>query len=188
MDAVARNGSNTDEGSGKSPPKVTPESIRRGQRLEQWLTEHDFNPSSFAKEAGINKMTVSLYMKGELDIANMQQRTVEKLLAAMHVSDSWAQDFFEIPAEQRSAWRTFRDPPWGSGESEVQRVITFSLDAPLFGEGYTGPVGALTTYDPANHSQGLMLTRLPGRYVVAMLDALPGQAEVLGQFLGVAPA
>lgn len=178
-----------DEGKRKRRSQLTPESARRGQLLERWLSENDYDQAEFGRDAGISKMTMSLYTRGELDIANMHQRTVEKLLTAMHVSDTWAWEYFEIPEARRAYWRTFRELPFGHGDEVPQgTVVTRVLDAPLSGEGYTAPVGATVTYDASNQLHGLLLTRLPGRYVVALIDALPIQGEVLGQFLTCSPA
>ncbi|WP_147364002.1 helix-turn-helix domain-containing protein [Deinococcus cavernae] len=179
-----------DEGSGKEARKYVPtaESVRRGQRLEQWLKEHEFEASEFSREANISKMSISLYLQGKLDVANMRQRTVEKLLGAMHVSDSWAWTFFDIPEARRKEWRTFRDAPMGHGEEAPQQVVTFLLDASLSGEGYALPEGTTLTLDPLSLTRGLLVCRLPGRYVLARPDAVPAQGEVLGQLVKVAPA
>lgn len=166
----------------------TPESIRRGEKLRQWLEQHGYDMADFARDSGISKMSVGLYVRGDLDIANMHQRTVEKLLTAMHVSDSWAWAYFEIGDARRAYWRTFREPPMGHGEEPPQGLqVVLTLDAPLSGEGYTAPAGARVTYDQGNVLHGALLVRLPGRYVVARQDALPTAGEVLGEFLGVAP-
>lgn len=175
----------------KAKPVPTPEALRRGRALQSWLDEQEFEAAAFAREAGISKMSVGMYLRGELDIANMHQRTVEKLLAAMHVSDAWAWDYFEIPETRRSHWRTFREAPMGAGtsdeEGQQQRVVLV-LDGPMFGEGYAAPEGTLVTYDPTVKIHGLLVTKLPGRYVLAMADALPNSGVVLGQFLAAAPA
>ncbi|MFD2610131.1 hypothetical protein ACFSR9_11880 [Deinococcus taklimakanensis] len=166
----------------------TPESIRRGSLLGKWLEKHDYDSAEFARDAKISKMTMTLYLRGDLDVANMHQRTVEKLLTAMHVSDSWAWDYFEIPSARRTYWRTFREAPMGHGEETPQEQVTITLDMPMSGEGYAAPVGAKVTYDPQNVMHGLLLSKLAGRYVLSLIDALPQQGQVLGQFISCVPA
>lgn len=187
---VEASGHNQDKSGARAKREYqpTPESVRRGQLLLRWLEQHDYDQAQFSRDSGISKMTVGLYVKGDLDIANMHQRTVEKLLTAMHVSDTWAWEYFEIPAARRVYWRTFREAPMGHGEEPPQGLVaTLELDAPLGGEGFTAPAGALVSYDSGNVLHGLLLVRLPGRYVVARQDALPTAGEVLGEFLGTTP-
>lgn len=176
------------DGADDKRSKATVESLERGRLLEQWLDEHELDSAELSRMAKISKMTMRLYIRGELDIANMHQRTVEKLLTAMHVSDAWAWEYFKIPPARRVFWRTFRKPPLGHGEEAPQGLISFELDAPMSGEGYAAPAGAWVTYNPHNKLHGPLLTRLTGRYVVALIDAVPGQAEVLGQYLAVSPS
>lgn len=166
----------------------TAESIRRGQALEQWLSEHEYDQAAFGRDSGISKMTINLYLRGALDIAGMHQRTVEKLLRAMHVSDSWAWDYFEIPRDRRASWRTFRSPPMGHGDPDPQQLVTLILTAPMSGEGWSAPAGAVVTYDATRRHDGLLVVSLPGRYLVAQADAVPPQGELLGQLLSLAPA
>ena len=52
----------------------------------------------------------------------------------------------------------------------------------MSGEGYAVPEGTLVTYDPTVKLYGLLVAKLPGRYVLAMADALPNSGVVLGQF------
>lgn len=175
----------------KAKPVPTPDALRRGQALQAWLDEQEFDAAAFAREAGISKMSVGMYLRGELDIANMHQRTVEKFLAAMHVSDSWAWDYFDIPEARRTYWRTFREAPMGAGtqdEDAQQQRVVLVLDGPMSGEGYAVPEGTLVTYDPTVKLYGLLVAKLPGRYVLAMADALPNSGVVLGQFLAAVPA
>lgn len=166
----------------------TPDSIRRGELLKAWLDKHEYDAAEFSRDAKISKMSMSLYLRGDIDIANMHQQTVAKLLTAMHVSDSWAWEYFDIPEPRRMYWRTFREAPMGHGEEEPQEWITMTLDNPLSGEGFMIPPGAKITYDPRNKANDLLLVQLTGRYIIAFEDALPKQGNLLGRFISCAPA
>jgi transcriptional regulator with XRE-family HTH domain len=175
------------EGERLSPPPS--EAQARGGRLRDWLKLHDFDQASFAREMGVSKPMIANYVSGRVDISSMQQKTVEKLLAAMQVSDSWAWQYFDIPVELRPTWRTFRPSPWGHGDEPLHIDITLVLDAPLYGEGWTLPSGTVVTYDADVRDRGLLLTRLPGRYIVAQPDALPAGpgVELLGSLRSSSP-
>lgn len=184
MAAVIRKAGDEQSGKKSRRPPATPESLWRGERLAQWLEQRGFDQAEFAREMGISKMSLSLYVRGQVDLANMQQANVEKLLTAMHVSDKWAWEYFQIPEERRDTWRTFRGPPMGANTELPSTAMSMVLDAPLSGEGYAAPVGAIVIFDTAALLEGAQLVCLSGRYVVALPDAIPGQGKVMGQFLG----
>lgn len=170
------------------PSKRTSESVARGKKLQRWLEANDHDMATFARDAGLSKMSITHYVHGDVDIASMHQRTVEKFLGAMGVSDTWAWEYFEIPPARRAYWRTFRLPPLGHGEEATQQLLTVVLDGPMSGEQYSAPAGAVVTVNPDDRLYGLQILRLEGRYVLALPDALPSQGVQLGRFVGVAPA
>lgn len=163
--------------------QLSPEAFRRGQKFNALLEENSYAHADFARDTGITAAAVWKYVNGELDIANMQQKTVEKFLTGLNVTDTWAWGYFEIPASVRRTWRTFRRPPMGHGD-DLRNLIDIVLETPLQGE-LTVPAGYVITIDPDNTLLGLMVTRLSDRYFATPADLLSGNGQVLGQLVRV---
>lgn len=161
--------------------KISEEAFMRGQKLVRLLDANEYPIPDFIRDSGISKAGVWSYINGELDIANMRLRTLEKFLGALNVSDTWAWAYFDIPKAKRKEWRTFRRPPLGHGEDE-RELIDLVVDMPMQGDVSVVP-GYVISIDPANKIVGLMVVKLSDRYLTVPADLAPEQGEVLGQLV-----
>ncbi|MVN88327.1 hypothetical protein GO986_16400 [Deinococcus sp. HMF7620] len=159
---------------------------RRGERLSAWLHEHEFKPAQFSRLSGISAAMLGNYIRGTTDIGKMGPSNITQLLDAMHVSDTWAWRFFEIPDEDRKSWRSTRPAPMGPPAEGMAHYTTHTIDSIVKGEWIISPP-VLITVDPQERA-GLLLAQVGKRYWLAEQDALPASAVILGQFRTAAPA
>lgn len=166
--------------------QARPEAERRAGLLRDIIEKRGYkNPSTFARDSDIAYSNLWLYLAGERDLANMGPATVSKLLTSLNVPDTWAWEYFDIPAAARATWRTFRPPPMGHGEDE-RRLLDVRLDMPLQGDVMVpGGQGHSITVDRDNVVFGLVVTQLADRYLATPASLLPGNGTVLGQLVRV---
>lgn len=175
-----------DAKSDESKATATPSSdaLRRGELLKAIIEEIGYGtPHEFARDSKIAYSNLWHYMAGQRDVAKMGQSTVELLLGALNVTDTWAWAYFEIPESARKTWRTFRPPPMGHGD-ENRRLLEITLDMPLQGD-LVSPKGNVITVDRDNTVVGQIVTRLADRYLVTPADLIPGRGLVLGQLIRI---
>jgi len=163
--------------------QLSPEAFARGQKFNALLLENEYSHADFARDTGITLAAVWKYVNGQLDIAKMRNKTLERFLDGLKVSDTWAWSYFDIPADARKGWRTFRRPPFGHGEDE-RNLVDIVLANPLQGE-LTVPSGYVITIDPSTDNVGLIVTQMSDRYFVTPADLLQGQGKILGQLVRV---
>jgi hypothetical protein len=160
----------------------------RGQALTYWIQEHARSQTSFSIVSGIQRQILNRYMAGAYDLANMSQELVERLLSAMHMSDSDARAYFGIPEEALVRWRTFRAPPMGQGAGETTGPEERALS---LAEGLKGEV--TVTREAGKHlsvvvdpsiTTGLVITRQGSSLWAVLLDGPEDRAigEVQGGF------
>lgn len=158
---------------------------QRGERLTAWMNERGLTAAELARMTGLTIVSISKYMRGLQDIARMQPKSITKLLTGMYVSDSWAREYFLIPAELELSWYSSRPGDMGSAGSE-DGTVTHYLATPLKGE-WIIPGPSLVTVDPASHD-GLVIAQVGQHYWLALGSDLPQTATILGEFKHAAPA
>lgn len=170
----------------KGQPGVSREARRRGEKLRLWLEERGLRQTELAADAGLSEMTISKYVNGITDIANMRPPAITKLLDAMHISDSYAWELFEIPAAQRGSWRSLRSGTMGPPELQ-EGTVTYTLESGTQGT-WQIPPGAVVTVskEMTEAEQELVLARLDSLYWIAPRRFLPEGVEILGAFRAAA--
>ncbi|GGB69053.1 helix-turn-helix domain-containing protein [Deinococcus soli (ex Cha et al. 2016)] len=158
----------------------------RGERLDAWLKEHGLTQAAFARLSGLSGPLLSQYLSGKADIGKMGPVKITALLSAMHVSDTWAWTFFQIPPESRGEWRSTRPAPMGPPADEDAHLTTHTITSAVAGAWMIMPP-ALITVD-TNARSGLLLAQIGQQYWLAPQAALPDSAVILGQFRTAAPA
>jgi len=166
--------------------RVSDDAFERGQALYRLILKLGYEPVSFAAESKIHVSTLWMYIHGRIDLAQIKQPSVEKLLIALAVTDTWAWSYFKIPQELRTKWRTFRPPPLGHGE-DPRELYELKLDRSTTGRYVLWPNDVLTL-DPGNKTVGLMLARAGEQYVLNGHELLPPEAEIMGQVVRIEPA
>lgn len=175
------------ETAGDQRDRVSQEARRRGDKLRQWLAARGLKQSELAVDAGLSEMTISKYVSGATDIARMRPSAITKLLDAMHVSDTYAWELFEIPEELRATWRSLRTNEMGPPTSS-EPTMTYVLETPTQGDwqlpsNTVVTVGTVTT----GMEDELVLAQLADRYWIAARAHLPAKCQVLGAFKSAAP-
>lgn len=161
--------------------RLSDEAFERGQKFLQLLEANEYAVSDFIRDSGMSQGSVWMYINGELDIANMRLKTLNRFLETLNISDTWAWVYFSIPRTKRPEWRTFRPPPLGHGE-DPRELIDIIVDMPMQGDA-TVTQGYVMTIDPANKALGLMLVKMTDRYLTVPADLVPAQGQVLGQLV-----
>lgn len=172
----------------KRQPYTEPSEITeaRRARLEQ-LMEDRGGVTRIAELSGINrvhleKLIAPLNAEGasRRDILALLHGTIERLLTALEISDSAAQRELLIPEHLKSRWQTLREQPLGQKERDRTDLLDVVLTEPLV---LTLQPGHLITVDQSNMLSGDILVRINGRHLVVPADAIPSNAEPLGQIV-----
>ncbi|WP_407543813.1 hypothetical protein Q0M94_28435 (plasmid) [Deinococcus radiomollis] len=163
--------------------RISEEAFVRGQKFYRLLESLDYSIVDFVRDSKMSKVTLWMYFNGELDMALMRQVSVEKMLGALNVTDTWAWAYFEIPVDRRREWRTFRPPPLGHGE-DPRDLFEVILGKPLQGE-IIVPPGYVVTIDKGNTMLGLIIVEFGDRYLATQVEFAPAQGTVLGQLVRI---
>lgn len=116
------------------------------------------------------------------EILALRADTIAKLLYALNVSDSAAIRELNIPEHLRRRWLTTREAPMGQAKGDREGLLDVILNEPLM---VTLQPGHLVTVDTENLLSGDILVRVNGRHLVMPADAIPANAEPLGQVVAV---
>ena len=166
--------------------RVSDEAYQRGQALYQFLMKNNMDPKELAEQSGIHLSTVWDYINGVTDLAKIRQASVEKLLGAMGVTDTWAWTYFDIPVASRRQWRTFRPPPLGHGD-DPRELLEMHLTSVTQGKYVLWP-GDILTIDRNNKTIGVLLAAVGDDLLTGPRTSLPDNAEVIGQVVRIEPA
>jgi transcriptional regulator with XRE-family HTH domain len=165
-------------------PDVVVTAEQRGQALQHFVDLNNTTMMEFATKSGISYSALTKYAKGSTDLATIQQRTAERLITAMELSDTEAWEYFNIPEDRRAQFRTFRPPPLGHGEAP-RSILSLTLPAPLTGT-LSAPAGYIVQYNPARRLNGLMLAEAPdGQYFALDAGLVRGNSRILGEIVSV---
>ncbi|GGR16415.1 helix-turn-helix domain-containing protein [Deinococcus ruber] len=170
----------------KRPDKIE-ESVEvseaRRARLDQLIQERG-GMSEVAAASGIDRVHLEKLTTQKptyrRDILSLRADTIAKLLDALQISDDAAIRELNIPPTHQKRWRTLREAPMGQKARDLTGHIQVLLKEPL---AYTLQPGFVLTVDQHNILSGDILTRLNGRILILPADALPEQAEALGQIV-----
>ncbi|GAQ23975.1 hypothetical protein DEIGR_400108 [Deinococcus grandis] len=153
----------------------------RGQAFQHWLDSNDYFLTDFARDSAIARSTLSAYISGELDLAAMRQNTAQRLLSTMGLSDTEAWEYFNIPEEHRSTFRTFR-ADLGHG-TELKNVLEWELKVPLQGATTAG-TGHSIRVNPNKKLSGLVVMETEDGELFALpADLAKGRGRILGQLM-----
>jgi hypothetical protein len=160
------------------PPERISSAADRGYNFDVLIRRAGMNQTSFAAVVGLNRVSISRYVAGEPDLADVSQPIAEKLLTGLGMSDRKAREVLGIPESSWHTFRSFRDRPVDAGETKLQPL---ELDAPTAGTEIISS-GATVMLDPHDMERGTQVIRLmDGRYYTGPVSLL---ASAQGQRLG----
>lgn len=179
----------------KAEPFTEPAEVTEARRVRfAQLIDEAGGETRVAAKAGLDRVhleklsTKPSYTTGpkprplHRDILTLRTDTIRKLLPALNISDSAAIRELNIPKHLHSRWMTTREAPMGQAKGGREGLLDVILNVPVV---VTLQPGHLVTVDTENLLSGDILIRLNGRYLVTPADAIPANAEALGQVVGM---
>lgn len=164
------------------PPEQVLTAEDRGQMLRHLISRTGKSVPTFAREAGLNRTTVSALVGGQNDVENAERRTAERILLALGMADDEVADALRLSAEARENWRTVRPAPVGGGDASAdQDIQQLRLLQPLMGEVVLPPETVISV-DAGNMAHGIQIVRLLSGELFSM-KAGPS-AEAAGAAMG----
>lgn len=173
----------------KAPYVESPEITERRRAALELMVERAGGVTRVATASGINRVHLEKLLtragdedsKNRRSILSMRNETITRLLTAVNVSDSIAIRELLIPPHLQKHWLTMRPEPMGQKKRDRTGLLDVVLTTPLT---VTLQPGHVMTVDQGNVLSGDVLVRVNGRFLVTPADAVPANAELLGQFVG----
>lgn len=174
-----------------STPFTEPEHVTEARRLAlKRILEAAGGISRVAERAGLDRVHLERLVadpettdpRGRRDILKMRSETILRLLIGLNMSDSAAQRELNIPKHLIPRWKTNRPKPMGQAEADRTGVLDVVLDEPLV---VTLQPGYVMSVDTNNVLSGDILVYVNDRHLLVPADAIPANAKLIGQFVGV---